>query len=295
MVLAVALVCGGCVSKGKYKALQRELADSNDAFTSELAARDGTIKELEGAIAERDARVKELEGEIAAKDAEIEALKNKGADDEAKIAALEQERAALQSELAAVVKDRARLKASKEEMERALAEAAERRAEAEKRLAEYRDLLVKFKALIDAGKLRVRIVDGKMVLQLPTDVLFASGSAKLSAEGEQAIAEITGVLVTIPGRKFQIEGHTDNVPIKTSKYPSNWELAAARAIAVVTTMIRSGMSPAGVSAASYGEHRPVASNDTPEGRTLNRRIEIVVVPDLSLLPGFEELNKAVEQ
>ena len=99
------------------------------------------------------------------------------------------------------------------------------------------------------------------------------------------------VMGSIPDRRFQVEGHTDNVPIKTAQYPSNWELASARAIAVTKALVDASLPADRVSAASYADYRPVSSNDTPEGRAANRRIEIVVVPDLSTLPGFEELRK----
>ena len=133
-----------------------------------------------------------------------------------------------------------------------------------------------------------------MVVELATDVLFGSGSARLSKAGKEAVGEVTEVFKSIENRKFQVEGHTDNVPIKTRQYPSNWHLAAARAVSVVREMVKDGMPSERVSAASYGDARPVALNRTKEGRAANRRIEVVVVPDLSSLPGFDEL-KAVSQ
>ncbi|MFN7145549.1 MAG: flagellar motor protein MotB, partial [Myxococcota bacterium] len=199
---------------------------------------------------------------------------------------------ALVDEKATLVADRAKLKGSVDEMKIALAELESRKALAEARIAEYQGLLARFKKLIDAGKLTVKIVDGRMVVALATDILFSSGSAELSADGNAAIAEVAQVLVAIPDRAYQIEGHTDNVPIRTDKYPSNWELASARALTVVRSMIAAGMPPTRVSAASYGEFKPTAANDSSTGRSSNRRIEIVVVPDLSNLPGFEELRKA---
>ena len=129
-------------------------------------------------------------------------------------------------------------------------------------------------------------------IELATDVLFSSGSATLSADGISAIQEVAKVLASIPGRKFQVEGHTDDVPIKTAQYASNWELASGRAITVVKTMVDAGLPGDRVSGASFGEQKPTASNKTPEGRASNRRIEIVVVPDLASLPGFDELNRA---
>ncbi len=268
-----AVLAAGCVSSGKYDALQKQLDETKAALTHQLG---------------------EKEGQIKAKDDELTACKAKAdqnADDAKRCAAA---RAKLESDLAATLKDRAALKASADEMKAALAESDKRKAEAEKRLAETRKLLSQLRSMIDAGKLKVKIVEGRMVLALATDVLFASGSAELSPGGLATINEVTGVLLTIPDRKFQVEGHTDNVPIHNARFPSNWELGAGRAITIVNTMVAAGMSPTRLSAASYGEHRPVAGNDTELGRSSNRRIEIVVVPDLSMLPGFDEIKKAVE-
>jgi chemotaxis protein MotB len=155
---------------------------------------------------------------------------------------------------------------------------------------EFRSLLARFRALIDAGKLKVRIVDGRMVVVLATDVLFGSGSATLSKEGRSAVSEVAQVLASIPRRGFQVEGHTDAVPIATAQFASNWELAAARAITVTRAMVEAGLPATRVSAASYADTRPVASNGA-DGKAQNRRIDITIVPDLSALPGFDELNR----
>jgi chemotaxis protein MotB len=161
-------------------------------------------------------------------------------------------------------------------------------------VAEFRSLLARFQKLIDAGKLKVQIKEGRMVLVLPTDILFPSGSAKLSDDGKTAIREVAGVLATMSDRKFQVEGHTDNVPIRTRRFRSNWELASARALGVVKEMMESGMSGRLLSAASYGDFQPIATNDTAVGKKANRRIDIVLVPDLSTLPGFADLEKATK-
>ena len=96
-------------------------------------------------------------------------------------------------------------------------------------------------------------------------------------------------------RQFQVEGHTDDQPIKTTRFPNNWWLASGRAIAVAEILIKAGLQTTAVSAASFGEFRPITSNSTPQGRAQNRRIEIVLVPDLSKVPGFEELDRAARQ
>lgn len=273
LIITVAILSAACVTSGKYNTLRKECDEAKAAMTRDLGERDGRIKQLEGDLT--GAR-----GTIATKDDELKRA--------------EGERGKLEADLAATVKDRSALKASVEEMQAALAETNKRKAEAEKRLAESRALLGKLRAMIDSGKLKVKLVEGRMVLALASDVLFASGSADLSPEGLATINEVSSVLLTIADRKFQIEGHTDNVPIKTARFPSNWFLGSARAITIVNTMVAAGLNPSRLSGASFGEFRPVATNDNEQGRTSNRRIEIVIVPDLSLLPGFDELKKAVE-
>ncbi|MEN0060272.1 MAG: OmpA family protein, partial [Bdellovibrio sp.] len=176
-------------------------------------------------------------------------------------------------------------------MKKAMDEMRQRQVEQRKRLQEFEDLTKRFKKMTDAGALSVRIIDGKMVVSLGSDVLFPSGSARLSAAGHEAIKEVTVQLKSIPGKRYQIEGHTDNVPIATAVFPSNWELASARALNVTRSMIEAGMPAERVSAASFGDTTPVQSNETTEGKAANRRIAIVVVPDLSTMPGYEELNK----
>lgn len=175
-------------------------------------------------------------------------------------------------------------------MKEALKEAAQRKAETEKRLDEFRKLISRFKTLTEAGELSIRMFDGKMVVALPSDVLFASGSAKLSPKGTETVQKVSKLLVSIPDKQFQIEGHTDNVPIRSSKFPSNWELANARSLNVLKTMLESGMPQDRISSAGFADTKPMESNDTTEGKAANRRIDIVVVPDLSQLPGYDELQ-----
>jgi chemotaxis protein MotB len=197
----------------------------------------------------------------------------------------------LEQKLLSTTKDRGSLQASLDEMKKAMDEMKERQAEQKKRLQEFSDLTRRFKRLTDAGTLSVNIVDGKMVVSLGSDVLFPAGSARLSKEGMAAIREVAQQLASIPEKRYQVEGHTDNIPISTQAFPSNWELASARALSVVKTMIEAGMPSTRVSAASYAENSPVKANDSPEGRSANRRVAIVVVPDLASLPGYEELQK----
>lgn len=201
----------------------------------------------------------------------------------------------LENQLGSTSRQKSALESSVAEKDQALEELRQRRAEADKRIAEFRELTSKFKGLVDAGRLSVKIVNGRMTVALSTDVLFPSGSAKLSADGQKAVQETAQLLTSLPAdKKFQVEGHTDNVPIKTALYPSNWELASARALTVLKTMVEAGLPGERISAASFGETQPVQPNDTDAGRTGNRRIAIVILPDLSSLPGFDELQKLAQ-
>lgn len=274
MRLLLAIVTlSGCVTQSTYDSLKTE----RDALDDTLGEKNAALTTRDETIKRRDARIVELEQALAAE-------QDKARELGARIDRLVADRAGL-------LRDRSKLQNSVEEMTAALVELEKRRSEAESRVNEFRSLLARFRALIDAGKLKVRIVDGRMVVVLATDVLFGSGSAALSKEGRSAITEVAGVLASLPKRAFQVEGHTDSVPIATSQFPSNWELAAARAITVTKTMIDAGLPAGRVSAASYADKKPIASNDAAEGKALNRRIEITILPDLSTLPGFDELQK----
>lgn len=177
--------------------------------------------------------------------------------------------------------ERSTLAAALAETRARLEELARQQAAAEARAAQFRDLVGRFQKLADAGQLRVVARDGRMLIELPNDVLFDPAKTELKPPGRAALVEVAKVLATMPDRRFQVAGHTDNVKIRGPRFASNWELSTARAVEVVRLLVESGVRPESVSAAGYGEHAPVASNDTPEGRAKNRRIEIALVPDLA--------------
>lgn len=156
----------------------------------------------------------------------------------------------------------------------------------------YEDLLQ-----VQADKLaKVRIEDGKAVLQLDSDVLFASGSAQLTKEGKEAVAKMAQALAEATDARFQVEGHTDADPVKNTKeFPTNWHLGSDRAINVAAAMIEAGFPAERVSAASYGATQPVAANDTAENKKLNRRIEVVWMPDLSEALPYKRMMKQLEE
>ncbi len=299
LAVAVVVVLPSCVTSGTYD----ELVIANERTKKDLVTADllatSEVHKREQAVAAAKASQATLSAELNQARADLKAEQTRATTLAAEKSSLQQQLTTASSELkrtsddlASTVKDKAGLKSSVDEMKAALDELNKRKAEADRRITEYRNLLARFQSLIDAGKLKVKIVDGRMVVALASDILFASGSAGLSKEGKASVEEVAAVLSSIPDRKFQVEGHTDNVPIKTAQFPSNWELASSRSLTVLKTMVEAGMPAGRVSAASFGESKPTAPNDSADNRALNRRIEIVVVPDLSTLPGFDELKLA---
>jgi chemotaxis protein MotB len=120
------------------------------------------------------------------------------------------------------------------------------------------------------------LTNGDIVLTLPDTVLFRTGQSALRSEARPFIEAIGEVLIDLD-RHVRVEGHTDNVPIATAQFPSNWELSAARAVTVVRTLSEEyGVQPSHLTAVSHADSRPLTDNLTPESRAKNRRVEIVV-------------------
>ena len=128
-------------------------------------------------------------------------------------------------------------------------------------------------------QVRVSMENKGLVITFVAEVLFDSGKAELRKDSLPILDKVVRVLKEeVPHHNIGIEGHTDNQPIKYSKWKSNWELSAHRALSVLHYLESKGISPKRLSARGYGEYHPIASNDTPEGRQLNRRVEIVILP-----------------
>jgi len=131
-----------------------------------------------------------------------------------------------------------------------------------------------------AGAVKMELLRSGLQITLPNEVLFATGSADLKLDGQKILKELVGALEEVPYQIIVI-GHTDNVPIGpglAKRYPSNWELAGARASSVVRLLAGEGIPSDQLLSISMGDTRPIASNDTPEGRAENRRIEVRLRP-----------------
>lgn len=128
-------------------------------------------------------------------------------------------------------------------------------------------------------RLQTRLTEQGLMLTITEGVLFQPGNAEVVGEARNIAIEISNLIVTDPPRQIVIEGHTDNTPIRTVKYPSNWELSSSRAINFMKILLENGkFDPKKFSATGYGEYQPVDTNDTPEGRAKNRRVEVLILP-----------------
>ena len=221
----------------------------------------------------------------------LDSLESKHADLNKRFTDVAAHNAAMREQLQLMGVDMQDQERRSQEMARRIEDLQARERQAQARLQTFRNMLEKFRNMIASGKLRVRIVRGRMVVELSENILFDSGRADLKSEGKTALEEVAGVLSSIADRNFQIAGHTDDVPIASARFPSNWELSTARAVKVARYLEEKGVERARLSAAGYADSQPVASNETAEGRAQNRRIEIVLMPNLDELPDLSSLEQ----
>jgi chemotaxis protein MotB len=183
------------------------------------------------------------------------------------------------------------------ELQRQANEEYRKRAEQLEQVKQRFELLrEKLKKLTDLG-LKVQVRDNRMLIQLPGNVLFDSGRDTLKASGLEILSQVAAVLradADLSQREFQVAGHTDNKPLISSPYKDNWGLSAMRARSVLAYLTApldkgGGLNPSHWSAAGYADTDPVAANDTDEGRERNRRVELVVLPNVEEMLNLNSL------
>ncbi len=210
----------------------------------------------------------DLRQKIGSLDAENSRLKKD-------IASLEAEREKTKKELAAK-------EAEKEKMRQEMASLRKAEEEKVEKVSKtYEDLLQKMKGEISKGEITISELKGKLTVNMVDAILFDSGKAEVKEEGQVVLQKVVSILRDVKDKGIRVEGHTDNVQIignLARRYPTNWELSAARAINVTRYLQEQGIDPSILSSVAYGEYKPVAGNDTPEGRRKNRRIEIILTP-----------------
>lgn len=238
------------------------------------------------------------------KDRQIRALRRESSDTQEKMAAdaavqekkyhaeiqklkaeLEQNREEFRKQLAELTEQKnkriAELEAALSQKSRSLAECLDLAQQQKQTVSELetqaKELEDKLQKEIAEGNLRIKRFKDRIVINIDDKILFPSGSAQLRREVKKTLDTVADMLARNKGSRVLIEGHTDNVPIKTPRFPDNWELSSARALSVLRHLLETKhLEPARFGAAGYGEYRPVAPNDTAANRQLNRRVDIVL-------------------
>jgi chemotaxis protein MotB len=263
------LLSGGCVSDEKYRIKERE----SEKLSSQLTAWRSERSDLEKETRELRLKVFSLEGEMGR-------LKQDNTNLEeilkAKSGTLSKQIADLRKQNKILKQDNETLRAKAKALE------VEKTEEILGVKTMYEDLVHDMESEIKKGKITITQLKGKLKVNMVDEILFDSGMATIKPQGVKVLERVGKVLLNVKDQAISIEGHTDNVPIGpdlATKYPTNWELSAARATAVARYLQEKiGVDPRSISATGYGQYQPIASNETEKGRTRNRRIEIVLVP-----------------
>jgi chemotaxis protein MotB len=269
------LFCSGClVTEGTYVKKVQEA----DNLTKELASLNNKHKALTEENSTLREQIKKLNGDLTALTAEKNQIIGQR-DELDKL--LQSKTDDLSKAISESRKKVADLEADNKKLKENIAQLQTKSQEVEKASNTYRELLEEMKGEIAQGQITITELKGKLTMDVVDKILFASGEAAVKKEGLEVLKRVVDILKNLKDKNIRVEGHTDNVKI-TSKlakvYPSNWELAAARAINVTKYLQQQGIDPAILSATAFGEYQPLADNSTPEGRAKNRRIAIILLP-----------------
>jgi chemotaxis protein MotB len=159
----------------------------------------------------------------------------------------------------------------------------------------YKKLSEAIKAIDATGRVKVAQGERGVTISITDTMLFKPGEALVLSESQETLLRVASVLTDFP-HQIRIEGHTDNVPIHTKEFPTNWELSASRALNITRFLTEGGYLPSERLAASgYGEFHPLTPNDTPEGRSQNRRVELVILKELKADGGANEVISAIKK
>ena len=276
----IIMAASGCVSQSKYETAVQEaesIKKDRDALAANLKLLQNRVTSLESQKQKLETELQSTTEKLASTNKELDA-KN------AELAETNQKLADINNQLE---KKNQLLSATSEELEAkqaALAETTQKlQATAEymqKTDKLYDDLVKELSSELDAKTIKIKEMKDGVNVNLSEAILFSSGSAQLNESGQKVIIKVSEKLKDIPHQVI-VAGFTDNIPIRgslTKIFPTNWELAAARASSVVRLLEKQGIDSAKLTAVSYGENQPVESNDTAEGRSQNRRIEIRLRP-----------------
>jgi len=269
LVIIFSLIVAGCmVSKDTY---QKCLNDS-EILTKDLGSLQGDYMDLQTQnvdltkkLRHCESQLLELENTLNAKSDELSTMI---VDLRQKVADLEREREEKTQRISELEIKIAEITAAKEESLQEMS-------------AAYKSMIESLKSEISEGQVTITELKGKLTVNMLDKVLFDLGKAEIRSQGLKVLHKVVDVLKQVKDKAIRVEGHTDNLKIHGALakiYPTNWELSAARAANVVKYLQEQGIDPDTLSATAYGEFKPMASNETEEGRAQNRRIEITLIP-----------------
>lgn len=229
------------------------------------------------------ARGRALESDLEQRELRVERLEERVRDLAKSGETLELERASLTEERLALLDDLEDLRMGNQQLLGELGVEREVRESRESEIREisgtYRSLVEELESEIESGQVEILTLRGRLQVRALDQILFQSGSVEIKPAGREVLSRVAAQIGHIPGHLIRVEGHTDDVPIATARYPSNWELSVARSARVVRFLIEQGLEADRVSAAGFSSFRPLTTNDSVENRARNRRIEIVLVPE----------------
>jgi chemotaxis protein MotB len=215
-------------------------------------------------------------------DAEVErarALEDRLRERETRIRQLEATGESLHGERLALLEEIEGLREQAEQIRTQLDRERTQRSQEVRRVSEtFHSLVEELESEVASGRLEIERLREGVQLRAGEAILFPSGSADLTEEGRAVLEQVARQLRDLGDHEIRVEGHTDDRPIQSARFPSNWELSVVRSAAVVRALVREGVSPASIAAIGYGAERPIAPNEDADGRARNRRIEIVLVP-----------------
>jgi chemotaxis protein MotB len=283
----MALALGGCVSTGVHTQTLAELEQARSANESAKKAHEALSAKLAATtddLAKMKQRVEQLTNDLAAVNQEATRTRQ---DSDTAAAELRKQQDSLKEAQEAADRlrvDQQRLKAALE------AEQAAKEREIQRLTQTQADLAKSLEAEIANGEIRIRQVADRLTINMVDRVLFDSGQGHVKPAGLKVLKQVSDILKTVKDKQIRIEGHTDNVRIGgrlKERFPTNWELSTTRATSVVRFLVdEGGVDSANISAVGYADTRPIASNESEDGRTANRRIEIVLYPkDLKQIVG----------
>jgi chemotaxis protein MotB len=274
-VFALLFALGGCVSSSKFEkktaeadALSRDLKALQLQY-GKLTAENNTLKDQYKKLNGDFAQISIQKDKITADRDDLDKVLKAKSDNLSKIISdLREKNAVLETENTSLKESMASLKKAKEEEVKTVSKT-------------YETLMQEMKGEIAQGQVTITELKGKLTLDVVDKILFASGEAEVKPEGLAVLRRVIEILKDVRDKAIRIEGHTDNVKIGGAlarKYPTNWELSAARALNVTRYLEKQGIDPTLLAAVAYGEYKPIADNGTAEGRAKNRRIAIILQP-----------------